>query len=79
MLPAESATAFPGSCQTQKIRTILLMPMTVDQVLAETSRWPSDQVEKLFESLLMSNYGSSLFPMGAEVSFWPKPVLFEPP
>ena len=31
------------------------MPMTVDQVLAETSRWPSEQVEKLFERLL-SNY-----------------------
>ena len=32
------------------------MPMTVDQVLAETKGWPSDQVEKLFESLLMSNF-----------------------
>ena len=31
------------------------MPMTVDQVLAETSRWPYEQVEKLFERLL-SNY-----------------------
>lgn len=30
--------------------------MTVDQVLAETSGWPSEQVEKLFESLLVSNY-----------------------
>ncbi len=30
--------------------------MTVDQVLAETSAWPSEQVEQLFESLLASNY-----------------------
>ena len=30
--------------------------MTVDQVLAETSGWPSEQVEQLFESLLASNY-----------------------
>jgi len=47
---------FPAVAKRKKIRTILPMPMTVDQVLAETSRWPSDQVEKLFESLLMSNY-----------------------
>jgi putative addiction module component (TIGR02574 family) len=32
------------------------MSMTVDQVLAETSAWPSEQVEQLFESLLASNY-----------------------
>ena len=32
------------------------MPMTVDQVLAETKGWTSDQVEKLFERLLISNY-----------------------
>jgi putative addiction module component (TIGR02574 family) len=32
------------------------MPMTVDQVLAETSHWPTDQVETLFERLLLSNY-----------------------
>ena len=32
------------------------MPMTVDQVLAETSHWPIDQVETLFERLLLSNY-----------------------
>jgi len=30
--------------------------MTVDQVLAETSRWPSEQVEVLFERFLLSNY-----------------------
>lgn len=30
--------------------------MTVDQVLAETSHWPIDQVETLFERLLLSNY-----------------------
>jgi putative addiction module component (TIGR02574 family) len=30
--------------------------MTVDQVLAETSRWPEEQIEKLFEHLLVSNY-----------------------
>ena len=40
----------------RKIRNVPVMPMTVEQVLAETSHWPSEQVEKLFESLLMSNY-----------------------
>ena len=30
--------------------------MTVDQVLAETSHWPTDQVETLFERLLLSKY-----------------------
>ncbi len=35
---------------------MLTMPMTVDQVLAETSHWPSEQVEKLFDRLLLSNY-----------------------
>jgi putative addiction module component (TIGR02574 family) len=30
--------------------------MTVDQVLAETSCWPEEQIEKLFEHLLVSNY-----------------------
>ena len=30
--------------------------MTVDQVIAETNRWPSEQVEQLFERLLVSNY-----------------------
>jgi putative addiction module component (TIGR02574 family) len=30
--------------------------MTVDQVLAETTHWPAEQVEKLFERLLLSNY-----------------------
>jgi putative addiction module component (TIGR02574 family) len=32
------------------------MAMTVDQVLAETKRWPTDQVAALFERLLLSNY-----------------------
>ncbi len=30
--------------------------MTVDQVLAETSCWPSEQIEQLFDRLLASNY-----------------------
>lgn len=32
------------------------MPMTVAQVVEETSRWPADQVEVLFEKLLDSHY-----------------------
>jgi putative addiction module component (TIGR02574 family) len=32
------------------------VPMTVEQILAETNGWPEEQVEKLFERLLMSNY-----------------------
>ncbi len=32
------------------------MPMTVDQVLAETSCWPSGQVEELIERLLLTNH-----------------------
>ena len=32
------------------------MPMTVAQVVEETSRWPADQVEVLFERLLASHY-----------------------
>ncbi|HEV8073559.1 MAG TPA: addiction module protein [Opitutaceae bacterium] len=32
------------------------VPMTVDQILAETSGWPEEQVEKLIERLLLSNY-----------------------
>lgn len=32
------------------------MPMTVTQVVEETSRWPADQVEVLFEKLLDSHY-----------------------
>ena len=32
------------------------MPMTVAQVGEETSRWPADQVEVLFEKLLDSHY-----------------------
>jgi putative addiction module component (TIGR02574 family) len=47
---------FPAVAKREKIRINLPMPMTVEHVLAETSRWPSEQVEKLFESLLMSNY-----------------------
>ena len=30
--------------------------MTVDQVLEETSCWPSEEIEKLFDRLLVSNY-----------------------
>ena len=30
--------------------------MTVEQVLKETSGWPPDQVEVLFERLLLGNY-----------------------
>jgi putative addiction module component (TIGR02574 family) len=32
------------------------MNMTVDQVLEETSCWPSEEIEKLFDRLLVSNY-----------------------
>ena len=32
------------------------MSMTVDQIVEETSRWPSEQVEALFERFLLSNY-----------------------
>lgn len=32
------------------------MPMTVDQVIAETKNWPDKQVEALFEHFLLSNY-----------------------
>lgn len=32
------------------------MPMSVDQVVEETSRWPADQVDVLFERLLASHY-----------------------
>lgn len=32
------------------------MPMTVAQVVEETSRWPADQIEVLFERLLASHY-----------------------
>lgn len=32
------------------------MPMIVEQVSEETKHWPSEQVEALFESLLVSNY-----------------------
>ena len=32
------------------------MNMTVAQVVEETRRWPSDQVEVLFEQLLASHY-----------------------
>jgi len=32
------------------------MPMTVEQVLTETGRWPDEQVETLFERLLARNY-----------------------
>lgn len=32
------------------------MPMTVEQVLTETRRWPEEQVEMLFERLLAGNY-----------------------
>ena len=32
------------------------MPMTVAEVVEETSRWPADQVEVLFEKLLVSHY-----------------------
>ena len=31
------------------------MPMIVEQVSEETKHWPSEQVEALFESLLVSN------------------------
>jgi putative addiction module component (TIGR02574 family) len=32
------------------------VPMTVDQILAETNGWPKEQIEMLVERLLMSNY-----------------------
>lgn len=32
------------------------MPMTVEQVLAETKSWPEEQVQALFERFLLSNY-----------------------
>lgn len=32
------------------------MNMTVAQVVEETSRWPAEQVEVLFEQLLVSRY-----------------------
>jgi len=32
------------------------MPMTVDQVLAETKSWPEQQVEALLERFLLANY-----------------------
>ena len=32
------------------------MPMTVAQVVEETSRWPADHVEVLLERLLASHY-----------------------
>lgn len=32
------------------------MPMTVDQVIAETKGWPEEKVEMLFERFLLSNY-----------------------
>jgi len=47
------------------------MPMTVDQVLAETSRWPSEQVEKLFERLLLSNYS---LPASAMDTAWAEEI-----
>jgi putative addiction module component (TIGR02574 family) len=32
------------------------MPMTIDQVIAETKSWPEEQVETLFERFLLANY-----------------------
>lgn len=32
------------------------MPMTVSEVVEETSRWPATQVDVLFEQLLASHY-----------------------
>ncbi len=32
------------------------MPMTVDQVIAETKSWSEEQIETLFERFLLSNY-----------------------
>ena len=48
--------AFSAVANQSKTPNIGGMPMTVDQVLAETSHWPTDQVETLFERLLLSNY-----------------------
>jgi putative addiction module component (TIGR02574 family) len=42
--------------ERRKNHTIQTMPMTVDQVLAETSRWPSGQVDELIERLLLTNH-----------------------
>ena len=46
----------PRSCQRRKKPQHPHMPMTVTQVVEETSRWPADQVEVLFEKLLDSHY-----------------------
>ena len=40
----------------QKNLKLYFMSMTVAQVVDETSRWPADQVEVLFERLLTSHY-----------------------
>jgi putative addiction module component (TIGR02574 family) len=39
--------------KNHKVGTV---PMTVDQILAETNGWPEEQIERLVERLLLSNY-----------------------